>query len=300
MGCLKLDILKQKTTTLKLAYRAEVLTKNENGSYYPFGLKHKHASQTFTELSTATNSRYGYNNKELVSEMGLDWMPYGKRMFDPATCRFISVDPIADQFAWVSPYNYAENEPIANIDLHGLQASSMRNGYAHQEVKRRVENMGKQVQQNVRSFGRSVKKAVNNLVNQFTVDSDDGTYTTPGGMVNTMEGGKGEENHRAENPEGGTEVDEIVAIGTSSAPSNKAGFLKKGKDSGSNCLELISNLSETVDKTSTAGNKIVTIGENVQKLSNSQTPEELESQNLGDTLLHEVFEDGSPIPRLKQ
>lgn len=31
------------------------------------------------------------------------------------------MDPIADQFAWVSVYNYAENSPIGNIDLHGLQ-----------------------------------------------------------------------------------------------------------------------------------------------------------------------------------
>ena len=32
------------------------------------------------------------------------------------------MDPIADEFAWVSTYNYAENEPVAHIDLHGLQA----------------------------------------------------------------------------------------------------------------------------------------------------------------------------------
>ena len=31
------------------------------------------------------------------------------------------VDPISDQFPWVSTFNYAENEPVANIDLHGLQ-----------------------------------------------------------------------------------------------------------------------------------------------------------------------------------
>jgi len=31
------------------------------------------------------------------------------------------VDPIADQFAHVSVYNYAENEPIAHVDLWGLQ-----------------------------------------------------------------------------------------------------------------------------------------------------------------------------------
>jgi len=31
------------------------------------------------------------------------------------------VDPIADEFAWVTPYNYAENYPTGAIDLHGLQ-----------------------------------------------------------------------------------------------------------------------------------------------------------------------------------
>ncbi len=90
-------------------------------SHYPFGLKHRHASQTFTELSTATNSRYGYNGKELVSEMDLDWMPYGFRNYDPAIGRFTGVDPISDQFPHLSTYNYASLDPIKNIDLHGLQ-----------------------------------------------------------------------------------------------------------------------------------------------------------------------------------
>jgi hypothetical protein len=46
---------------------------------------------------------------------------YGARYYDPAIGRFTGVDPIADKFPHVSTYNYAENEPIANIDLHGLQ-----------------------------------------------------------------------------------------------------------------------------------------------------------------------------------
>ncbi len=32
------------------------------------------------------------------------------------------VDPLAEQFAHVSPFNYAENEPVGHIDLWGLQA----------------------------------------------------------------------------------------------------------------------------------------------------------------------------------
>ena len=46
-------------------------------------------------------------------------------MYDPAIGRFTGVDPISDKFPHVSTYNYAENEPIANIDLHGLQKFSV-------------------------------------------------------------------------------------------------------------------------------------------------------------------------------
>ena len=43
-------------------------------------------------------------------------------MYDPQLGRFTCSDPLADKFVWVSPYNYAENSPIANLDLWGLQA----------------------------------------------------------------------------------------------------------------------------------------------------------------------------------
>lgn len=64
-------------------------------------------------------NRYLYNGKEKVGGTGL--YAYGFRYYNPATARFIGVDPISDKFAFVSVYNYAENEPIAHIDLHGLQ-----------------------------------------------------------------------------------------------------------------------------------------------------------------------------------
>jgi RHS repeat-associated protein len=53
--------------------------------------------------------------------LGGSWLDYGFRFYDPEIGRFPSLDPLADEFAWVSPYNYAENSPIANIDLWGLQ-----------------------------------------------------------------------------------------------------------------------------------------------------------------------------------
>jgi hypothetical protein len=45
-------------------------------------------------------------------------------LYDSAVGRFPSVDPLADQFAWVSPFNYAENDPVQYVDLWGLQQGS--------------------------------------------------------------------------------------------------------------------------------------------------------------------------------
>jgi RHS repeat-associated protein len=93
---------------------SEVLQRN---LYYPFGLELK------GEWNSATSPRmdYLYNGKEFNEELELNWLDYGFRWYDPAVGRFPSVDPLADRFAHVSPFNYAENEPIAHIDLWGLQ-----------------------------------------------------------------------------------------------------------------------------------------------------------------------------------
>lgn len=75
--------------------------------------------------TTLSANKYLYNGKELQDEqlgsVNLDWYDYGARYYDPALGRFTGLDPIADQFAHVSPYNYAENEPVGSIDLWGLQ-----------------------------------------------------------------------------------------------------------------------------------------------------------------------------------
>ena len=75
---------------------AEVLQRN---LYYPFGMQ---LEGTWDPL-TDPRADYLYNGKELEEELGLNWLSYGARMYDPAIGRFPSVDPIADQFAWASP-----------------------------------------------------------------------------------------------------------------------------------------------------------------------------------------------------
>ena len=78
-----------------------------------------HYGSYSTNTGVGEENRYRYNGKEFNEELGL--YAYGARYYDPTIGRFTGVDPIADQFPHVSTYNCAENDPIVNIDLHGLQ-----------------------------------------------------------------------------------------------------------------------------------------------------------------------------------
>jgi RHS repeat-associated protein len=115
---------------------AEVLQVN---NYYPFGMRFNQAPEKQSQ-----SNDYLYNGKEL-QKFGLNWYDYGARMYDAALGRFISIDPIADNFAHVSPYNYAENEPVGSIDLWGLQRVSVADDYwshLEQESKNRWRFLG--------------------------------------------------------------------------------------------------------------------------------------------------------------
>ncbi len=80
-------------------------------------------------------NRYRYN--ELHDELGLGWYDYGFRWYDPAVARFVSVDPLAEDFAQLSTFQYASNSPIQNIDLDGLEGASVVNGTVSRTPTRR-------------------------------------------------------------------------------------------------------------------------------------------------------------------
>jgi RHS repeat-associated protein len=98
------------------ASTSDILQENH---YYPFGLAFE--GPWLQNDAGVRDNQYMYNGKELHSDFGLGMYAYGARYYDPSIGRFIGVDPISDEFPFVSTFNYAENEPIANIDLHGLQ-----------------------------------------------------------------------------------------------------------------------------------------------------------------------------------
>jgi RHS repeat-associated protein len=67
--------------------------------------------------------RYGFNGKENDNEVKGDGnqQDYGMRIYDPRIGRLKSVDPLYNSYPWNSPYAFAENSPLLNVDLDGAK-----------------------------------------------------------------------------------------------------------------------------------------------------------------------------------
>jgi RHS repeat-associated protein len=51
---------------------------------------------------------------------------YGFRIYDPRLGRFLSIDPLTKKYPELTPYQFASNSPIENIDLDGLERFNYR------------------------------------------------------------------------------------------------------------------------------------------------------------------------------
>ena len=65
--------------------------------------------------------RYGFNGKRMDNEIkGIgNSYDYGARIYDPRIVRWLSSDPAITEYPSYSPYNFALNNPIINLDNDG-------------------------------------------------------------------------------------------------------------------------------------------------------------------------------------
>jgi len=65
--------------------------------------------------------RYGFNGKENDNEVKGEGnqQDYGMRIYDPRLGRFLSFDPLFKEYNDLSPYHFAGNNPIQNLDRDG-------------------------------------------------------------------------------------------------------------------------------------------------------------------------------------
>jgi RHS repeat-associated protein len=88
----------------------------EETHYYPFGLQQKGIS---TQQAGLLANKYKYNGKEEQTELGLEWLDYGARIYDNQIGRWHVVDPMSEKSYDVSSYAYVRNNPISKIDPDG-------------------------------------------------------------------------------------------------------------------------------------------------------------------------------------
>lgn len=101
------------TATLELDESALVISYEE---YHPFGSTSYRSGRNSAETSL---KRYRYVGKERDDETGLYY--YGARYYAAWLARFVSVDPLKDDYPYYTSYQYAGNKPITFIDLDGLE-----------------------------------------------------------------------------------------------------------------------------------------------------------------------------------
>ncbi|WP_024773014.1 RHS repeat-associated core domain-containing protein [Aquimarina macrocephali] len=84
-------------------------------NYYPFGLQH----QGYNDMLRGRNHNYGFGDKEENKELDLEWLNFGARNYNSAIGRWMNIDNLAENSIDLTPYHYANNNPIIFVDPDG-------------------------------------------------------------------------------------------------------------------------------------------------------------------------------------
>ncbi|AZA52050.1 DUF6443 domain-containing protein [Chryseobacterium sp. G0201] len=93
---------------------AGVLEIVDGNDYYPFGMNHLKTGNAYFGQSSFKNYKFG---KKELQETG--FYDFGNRMYMNDGVRWMSPDPLSEEFSNWSPYNYAFNNPIRFTDPDG-------------------------------------------------------------------------------------------------------------------------------------------------------------------------------------
>ncbi len=117
--------------------------------------------------------RYGFNGKELDKNIegmggGGSTYDYGFRIYNPNLCRFLSIDPLRNDFPELSTYQFSSNMPIVAIDLDGLEAVIVINSQYYMKKIKHAMTFG-----DIEEAERLVWEAVSKGSNSAKFNSDE-------------------------------------------------------------------------------------------------------------------------------
>ena len=86
----------------------------QQNDFYPFGAKAERDG-----LAQAEDNRFLFSGKECQALIDLNAYDFGARMYDASLGRWTAVDPLAEKYTNLSPYNYCINNPLVIVDPDG-------------------------------------------------------------------------------------------------------------------------------------------------------------------------------------
>ena len=98
---------------------ADIITAQD---YYPFGMLMP--DRVYSNAVANEEYRFGFNGMEMDNDANGTGNSYTTdfRQYDSRLGRWLSIDPLAEMFASLSPYVAFDNNPIYYVDPHGLSA----------------------------------------------------------------------------------------------------------------------------------------------------------------------------------
>lgn len=108
-----------------------------------------------------------------------DWRSFKWRNYDPSFARFFNVDPLSEDYAYQSHYNFSENRVIDGVELEGLEwtKSSVSNqdgtkAHTFNATIKLLDNSTKFTSEDVKNFQTSLTKQMEDSFNGTMSNGD--------------------------------------------------------------------------------------------------------------------------------
>ncbi len=130
---------------------AKIVTKLD---YDPWGYKLK--GLDYYANSATYNKFKTFTGKELHEDFGFNLLSYKFRFHDPALGRFISIDPLAEEYSYNSTFAFAENKLGLGVEYEGLELAPFEQMHSRQVIEQNKKGMTPTQAQNYETHGNRV------------------------------------------------------------------------------------------------------------------------------------------------